>query len=651
MGELFLEAIRFFVILVAVLGVPGFVLITVLDKKHRLDALERTVMAVVLSLTVATGTGIVFDLFDVPIVTATVAGVYAVWLVAMAIIMRRSHIRRKEAVSSHKRVPVVFLAVLFLLVLVKSVFFMQYTVPISTDLGHHMYWAQSIVEMEELPVYEEREIIMAGLSEEQHQISDPHPISDVIIGEHVVFAVIAILSGVSLISVYPILILFAIHIVTLLGVYVLARRLFSDHVLRERVAIMALIFSGILFGLDSPQMKYIIGGVVGNTFGNIYIVSIVLMLLLGIQLRSRVLMALGVALCVALAYTHHLSTLLLAFSLVGMMVMLAISNWKFFRGEFLHLALSRYVLAMVAVGAICFFFIWTPSYITNSAVETVVGENEVEKTEHAGISVADYLFALGDVRMIWAFVGLALIMGGWLWTRRRFEGGASEKEEMTALRTVVIIGWLWPLFLLVFAPSVVGVDIPTIRTANYTILPMALAGGFAFVWGVSEIARQRSLTRAGLAALMVIVVVGFVSGGWRDNAELLERNDEGSARELHRVATYLGENYRDTEKVVMYDHIHIDGGSWMKLYFMEDYNYPFYRALLFRYDRATDKSERCTLDVFTYPTTSQAQKCFQDLNISALAMNEVETGKAFREDVRFTRVYAGENISVYTHDD
>jgi len=647
MTEMFLEALRFLIILVTVLAVPGFVFVSLYDRQGRLDALERLVLAVVVSLSMATFTGIFFDLFGIPIVTATVAGVYALWLIALVFLIRLYHVKQKAVSAPKRRLPILFVWIFALMVCVKAIFLMQYTVPISTDLGHHMYWAQSIVETGELPMYEEREILMVESNEERHRISDSRPISDVIIGEHVIFAFLALLSGTSLISIYPILVLFFIHIITLLGVYVLARRLFLGHALRERVALLALMFSGILFGLDSPQMKYIVGGVVGNTFGNVFIVSIVLMLFLGIRYRSRNFLALGVALCVALAYTHHLSTLLLAFSLVGMIVALALIRWKFFLGEFLHIAFSRHVLATVAIGAVFFFFVWTPAYIANSAVENVVGEAKVEKAEHAGISLADYVFALGDVRMLLAFVGLALVVGMGVWFRRSV-GKSGERKETPALRVVVLLGWLWPLFILIFTPSVVGVDIPTIRTANYTILPMAIVGGFALVWILSEIARQRGLGRVTLSGVLVVLIVGFVAGGWRDNAQLLKQNNEGDARELHRVASYLGEHYRDLDATVMYDHIHIDGGSWMKLYFMEDYNYPFYRALLFRYDRATDKSERCTLDVFTYPDTDEARKCFENLNISALAMNEVETGKAFREDSRFTRVYAGENISVYT---
>jgi len=633
----------FFCLLWAILFVPGFLLVRLLDKKRIFDSWEQGVLSVVLSISLATGTGIVFDLAHIPINAFLLVLVYGLWMVAFGLWVRRQGKEKKESSQEKSPVPIAFLVIFAILVLLKGMFLIQNPIPISTDFGHHMYWAQSIVETGNLPVYEEQEILMAESLEENHRVSEPKPISDVIIGEHVVFAFISILSQTSLISLYPVIVLFFIHIITLLGVYALARRLFIPFRYREAMALTALFVAGILFGLDSPQMKYVTGGAVGNVMGNLFIVAIMLVLLVAVRERSRVFMALGIVLMIALAYTHHLSTLLLGFSLVGVLGIALFLRPKFFFGEMIHLVLSRYVLGTLVAGLVVFFFVWTPSYIVNSAVKTVVGDAQV-KEEHAGIALSDYLFVLGEERTFLGLLGLG-IMAFLLW---KFRLQLSQTSEDIFLMSVLLLGWLIPLFLLIFSPSLLHIDIPTVRTANYTIIPLAIATGCFFVWFVRKISERMS-AKLLFVGMVFFFMIGLSSAGWRDNVLYLQGGgSSGKAQELHRVAQYLGEHYRESEKMVMYDHINIDGGSWMKLYFMKDYNYPFYRALLFRYDRASDKSERCTLDVFSFPQSGEAQKCFEDLHIGALALSDAEDGKSFRESSQFTRVYAGERIVVYT---
>lgn len=100
--------------------------------------------------------------------------------------------------------------------------------------------------------------------------------------------------------------------------------------------------------------------------------------------------------------------------------------------------------------------------------------------------------------------------------------------------------------------------------------------------------------------------------------------------------------------MIVHDHINIPSDSWIKLFFMRDYNFPVYRALAFRYERASDKQERCTLDMISIPNSAAAEKCFRDLNVSYVIINDELDGPAFSQTKKFTRVYADGVNAIYS---
>ena len=649
MMEFIAQNVLFVSVLIAVMFVPGVVLMRFVDKKKIFDPVETLFVAFVLSLTVALFSGIVMDVLHIPITLFSLGAEYVVWMILFVWFVRKTIDNSKEfLISRNKKSYSVAFAVIFgIAILLKSVFLFQNPVPISTDLGHHMYWSKTIVETGVLPQYEEREILMAQSDGDKHAISDPEPISDVIVGEHILFATVALLTGTSLISVYPLVVLFMIHSITMLGVYLLARRLFSGLPLCEVISVMALFGFGILFGLDSPQMKYVSGGVVGNIFGFLFIVGTVLTFLVALMKRSAGLLSLGIVFSFTLAYTHHLSTLLFALSLAGILVFLFFTERKFMVREVLPLLWDFRVLGTLGVGLVMFFLVWTPSYITNNAVQTVVG-SPVEKEEHMGMTLEEYAGAVGEDRMYFGFFSIGFLMFLFWW--RRYHLMRSKKDASASPFFVgsVLVGWSLPLLVLVFFPSVVGIDIPSGRVANYTIIPFVLLWALCVVGIFSLMKRENAHKKVFMTGFVVLFFLGFSLEGWLDNFSLLNAGTSMvKGMELHRLASYLGEWYEEKDEVVLYDHININGGSWMKLYFMRDYNYPMYRAHLFRYDRASDKTETCTLSAISTPESAEAKKCYQDLSVSAIAINEALDGKPFRENEDFSRVYAGKNYAIY----
>ncbi len=630
----------FFAIGAVVMVIPGVVIMYFLDKKRETSFLEYGIFAIGVSFSLALFQAIFLDVLGIAINILSLSILYGIWVSIFVFLIRKKTFFQKKETRS---LSLIFILIFALLLLLKGMYFSQNAIPISTDLGHHMYWSNFIVEKGELPQYQEKEILMAPSDSQAHIISQPFGISDLIEGEHIVFAFIALLSQVSLISSAPLFLLFFIHIVTALGVYAFTRRIFTPSPWREKIALGAFVVFGFLFGIDSPQMRYIIGGVVGNTFGSFFIVSIFLGLFVAVVKKNPRFMALSLFFMLTLAYTHHLSMLLFGLSLLGVGLLLFVIEGKYFWREILPLLYSRYVLGVLLFGLITFFFLWTPAYILNSGVETIVADSE-QKAEHSGITLQEYMQVLGSERVLFGLFGFLLMVG--ILLRGKISKMKKQKEIEPFLSHILLVGWFFPLGGIVFFPEIFHISLPTIRIANYTIIPLCISASFFFFWLVDHLVKQ-SHNKGILIGTLSLLVIIFLSIGWKDNVSFFEKKGYAQARELHRMASYMGEHYRESEKTVMYDHINITGGSWIKLYFMRDYNYPFYRAHLFRYDRISDKQERCTLDVFTYPETPEAEKCFKDLGVELLALNEVKDGKKFRENDNFVKVYTGNELSLY----
>jgi hypothetical protein len=221
-------------------------------------------------------------------------------------------------IAFSKKQSWLFITLIALTIFIKTVFLTHTVLPTATDLGHHMYWAKLISATGKLPSYAKQEIITATNGD--HQITDPQPIADFIIGEHLPFASLNIFSGLDFFSAFPVTFLFLVNMLGLIVLSALALRFVSD--LRspffsktiftpQNIALAVLFFFGPLYTLASPQAKFVSGGVVGNTLGNFFIPLIILAYLRAAREKNSGFLALGFFLTFVLAYTHHLSMLIL----------------------------------------------------------------------------------------------------------------------------------------------------------------------------------------------------------------------------------------------------------------------------------------------------------------------------------------------------
>lgn len=638
MLELVREQLFFLLSLAGVLVLPGWATLSFLERKGRVfTLLERVVLAVTLSIVAVDFLVIFMDVLRIPLFAWSIVGAIALYTIGLRgwvyYCDRKSAENTQVATDPRPNFASSwsFLFVFLAMVIVKSLYFVPYVVPSSTDLGHHMYWVKQIGMEHALPVYEEREI-MKG--ENGSYVGEAEPISDFIVGEHIVMAAIHMLSGASVISAFPSLVLFVIHIVTALAVYVLALRLFERYRQKEKVAVVGLFLFGVLYAIAPPQMKYIIGGVVGNTIGNLFIPSIFLIVVMALRLKHAGLLALSIVLMFGLAYTHHLSTLMFAVALAGTFTVLSVLKWSMVREQLWMLATKPLVLGTFVVCLIFFFFVWTPSYITNAAVKTIVGEPTA--TEHQGYSLSQLKFAVGEPRMVFGVLGLAVL----------FASRTFRRSDTLAL----LSGWTLPLALLVLYPELARISLPSGRVANYLITPFSVLSGWSMVWLLENTRRQNALPQIARIGMLMLLLTLVIHNGFFDNMVYLgqQRETVQKMRSLFTASDFLLENIPDNQNIV-YDHINILGGSWIKLFFMRDYNYPFYRANLFRYDRITDKQERCTLEVISHPNTREAARCMDDLDIQALLVSETVDGQQFKHFKNYWQVYNDAYYSVYLY--
>ncbi|MBU2025341.1 hypothetical protein KJ912_01215, partial [Patescibacteria group bacterium] len=164
-------------------------------------------------------------------------------------------------------------------------------VPNNTDLGHHMYWARQIADQERIVEYDT---------------------SDVIVGEHIIFAVVSKVTGISILSAFPVIILLLVGAAGFLAVVALALRVFRD----QWIGWMAFLMIGVLYVAADPFGKFISGGVIGNTMGNLFIPLVLLSVYLAIKQRRSEFLALALFLFAGIFYIHHLSVFLLMFILL-----------------------------------------------------------------------------------------------------------------------------------------------------------------------------------------------------------------------------------------------------------------------------------------------------------------------------------------------
>lgn len=641
-----LETLLLFTALTVGFFLPGWFLVRLFFPRQ-FTLLETSLYALAIGLTLTDGLFLFFDHFNIPlsfVVAATTLGLLNLLFGIILWYRQRSSIKAAQETRSpstrytlSSRAWTVLLIMLCITIGIRAYYLIPAGLPTTTDMGHHMYWSQYITEKESLPQYEKISLVydpLSGLT----TLTEPRPIADFIIGEHIPFALIAILTDLPFVGSFPMLVLFLLNILSTLALLALVLRvthqLYPEKI-SEYIALTTFLFTGPLFALASPQAKFVSGGVVGNTFGNFFIPLILLSLYLALKERKPSLITLTITLLATLAYTHHLSTLILGMSVLGMVFLSLIATSdrliptiKDWAGTILT---PSPLIALVLI-ALFGLFIALPSYLQKEAIDSAIGSPV--KTTRTGLSFEQVSSSLGITRTAFALVGAALLIIGFRSFRTR-----------DPLGWTLCFGWGAMLAIMAMHPEWVYLDIPSNRVGSYLIYPGSLLAGIGLGLLLSRLALDRTRT---LSRLLPFLIIGVISsnGIFENGVVLLDRSKADEAQEVFAMTRYLSQ-VTTPDDTILKDHNYLPADAWMKLFFLRDYGYPLSRGLFSRYEETGSRKERCTLIMIASPNSTEGKNCFESTGTNYIVVNPTYDAIQFEKSSDFTKVYSSNHVAVF----
>ncbi|MFA5961650.1 MAG: DUF1616 domain-containing protein [Parcubacteria group bacterium] len=642
MLELFQSQISFYLTIALVLFVPGYFMLLAFFGKEKLGVLERFIAATGLSILITDFLMLVMSRVEILFTRASLVITLLIFS-ASCFLVYRKRFKKAPGVAETKassdfsfKQTLLIILILFLSIFIRSVYLQNNLPSSSTDLGHHMYWSKLFAESGKIQNYTQREIV---LKDGAYQIDAPKPISDFVIGEHLIFTAISLISGASFISAFPVSVLLFINIFSLLAVFILSLRLFEASPQNKNIAIFALLFCGALFVIDPPQAKFVGGGVIGNILGNLLIPLTFYFYVRFLREKESVFLFFALFFSMGLFYTHHLSGLIFLLTFVGFVALSFLFNFQETKQVFFSQKRSwqsPLLLAFLVFSLVFVFIIYTPTYLTNSAVNTVVGA--VKKIEHTGLSILQFRNVLGEARFALGAFGILLFL-------------APLRKSISRYSFLLLFSWISVITLISLAPGLVKISIPSGRVANYGVYPFAIISAFAFisVFGQKDF-HKNLLVPFGQKLIIGAFLLLFIFinlDGFSDTTIYLKGNDSAKKTfQTFNASEYLATRMKKTDLLAS-DHVYLFADSWVKLFFMRDYYFPSYRANFERYENGVDKKEFCTRDMISNPGGELGEKCYSDLGTNFVMVNKLMDGAQFRKLNNFWQVYSNEEINIY----
>lgn len=628
----------FYLTLAVVLFLPGYLLLRAYQGRNRFfSKIESPILSLALSIAIIDFIILFLDKIGISLTRASIL-LGILFFCAGALLFFKLRIKRQKTHSAISKTifsskqTLIALSLIFATILIKTIYLGGAILPSATDLGHHMYWSQAIINNGEVPIYEKAEITTANTLQNE-------PIADFIIGEHLIFAAISLISGASVISAFPVLTLFLIHLATLGALFILTLALFRKHPQRNTIALLVLFFGGPLYAISSPQMKFISGGVIGNTIGNLFIPLTIYFLFRALSEKKAAFLAFTIFSGLGLAYTHHLSTFVFIFITLFSLTIFIVTNLhlKTLLEEsfsWIKLFFKPASLLMLIFSFVFVFLIYTPTYLNVKAVDTAVGTPS--KATRIGLSIPQLSETAGEARMALGLVGITLL----LFSVRR-------KEYASAL----IVGWSGALVIMSLRPQWLLIDIPSNRIASYIVFPFIILSAYALATGISYLKNEKEPKLLiqpvfFVGAFFMLMIYALQSGNKENTAFIDYSNNSQNVVQTYRAADYLAKN-TDASDIILKDHNYLAADSWIKLFFMRGYNYPLSRGYFKRYEDITKPREMCTYHMITTPASTEAKACFEGTHADFLMVNPTFDSAQFKKSREFWQVYASEDVTIY----
>jgi len=493
---------------------------------------------------------------------------------------------------------------------ITTIFLREDIVPNNTDLGHHMYWVKLIVEEESIPEYST---------------------SDVIVGEHLPFAALAKITGISILSAFPVILLASINFISFLVLYLLTLRIFK----KQFIAWLVFLFSGVFYVALEPFGKFASGGVVGNVLGNLFILLILLALYLAFTKKRSELLALAVFLSGSLFYIHHLSAFLLFFILMAFGLIYLGINFKNL-GKIIK-KWSKLIFTPLSLLVIGFFifnvgWVYLPHYISEQAVTSVV-KNPL-KESHQGVSLASFISSIGEWRVFLGMLGLVF-----------FSIISFKSKKYKKYSFSLLFGWILILCFLSFFPQLFLVDLPSRRVVNYLIPPLSLMAGYFTVIFFKNLKNklEPNLFLIILAAFTLAISLNGFSSSFK---LFLSENQFEDAVQLYHASQYLEEK-TSREDVILKDHANLKADTWIKFFFLRGYDYVLVRTFDYKYEDPTNERETCTRDMIIAPDSAEGKKCYQETGTNYLILRKDIDNFFFEFSDNFSKIYSNDSIVIF----
>lgn len=664
-----IEQLLFYLSIIFVLFLPGYFLILSIygkNLKNKFSPLEKFIVSFGLSIVTVNFLIIILGKLGLVINKLSLILGIGSFLIACYLIYKngsQKEIETKKTFSDFsKKQTALIIIILFLTIFVRSAYLKDTIFPTSTDLGHHMYWAKLVSQTGELPDYQK---IVIGEDSADYEIQSEE-IADFIIGEHLIFSAINILSGAEFLSYFPTLILLLINIVSILAIFLLTLRIFSKDFIEnnpllksirdpKNISIVLLFMIGPLYAIASPQAKFVSGGVIGNIIGNLLIPLSLYFYFRAFRSRDSRMMFLALFTSAGMFFVHHLSSLIFIFIFIFVLIVLiATLTIKSLYGEYKD-SITNYLKVVFSIQNILFiifisiftFLIYTPSYLNADATGTAVGAPS--KSTRTGLTLSQFKYAVGEPRLALGIVGIILLS---IISLPKVNKKGHRLKDI--LVPAILIGWTLAVSLMTLKPHWLYINIPSGRVANYANFPFAISASLALVWIVYFVQTLEKsklfLSRKIVIPFIALLALTFFSAGYYDNSQsLTESNNSQSALKTFHASEYLEKNskYSQEKSVILKDHNYIKADAWIKLFFMEDYNFPLSRSFFKRYEDPTKPREMCTLWMIESPASEEAEKCYQETMTKLIMVNPNPDSVQFEKNNNFWRIYSGDKIDIF----
>ncbi len=637
-----LDLIKIDLSLGLLLFIPGYsVLIALTKTKNPLGTLGTLVVSIVLSLGITDFSLMLINKLGIKLTPLSI--ISTLLLITLTGFIFYWLFQKEKAKSETKNSNnwLLFFVIMAFSVFIRALYLIPKIIPHTTDLGHHMYWANFIIKFQQLPIY---------------------GIPDVIIGEHIVFGAVSILSGIGIISALPTTILFIINIVSLLAVFLLTRelaRLLFEEKTAFKIGILALIAIGIFYAIASPQATYINGGVIGNLMGNLLVPTIFYLFTKAVKDNSATLASLGFFLIGVLAYTHHLSAFIFVYSLVGFLLFFLIGFLiiKFvfknqdFKFDYLFKIFFNLKTVLTSLFILAFVFsIRIPSYLNLSAIDTAVGSPS--KNTRFGLTVNNILESTGSWRIFYSALGL-IFLAFIFW--QIFKKSSSIKKiyklklispEKTLVAISLASAWFITIFVMSHWPALLKIDIISGRIANYLTYPSAILAGFG-VYAILQPIFYKTRGIVTITIFMVIFIPGITSGLF----DISETYEENSAEMDKTIETFRGSKYladkTALDQKILKDHIYLTGDTWIKNFLMRGYREPLSRTLLKRYSDPVKPRETCTRDMIAVSESEIGKDCFEETGVEFIILRDGYDTHQFKTSPNFSKIFSTKEVVIF----